>query len=53
MGVVGAFILIAVVCGIPESPKYLYAKRRFDEARETLKIIARHNGNKLKSSEID
>ena len=33
---------------IPESPKYYYAKGRYDEAREVLKIIANFNGKDAK-----
>ena len=29
---------------LPESPKYLYSKMRFDEAREAMSYIARFNG---------
>ena len=29
---------------LPESPKYLHAKKRFDEARQSLNVIGRYNG---------
>jgi len=36
---------------IPESPKYLYTNRKFDEARSALKWIAAMNGKK--ASDVD
>lgn len=33
-----------IVVQFPESPKYLYSKERFDEARDALQQIARFNG---------
>jgi len=33
---------------LPESPKYYYEKRMFDEARASLKVVARRNGVVLK-----
>lgn len=41
MTVVGLFF---VVCFLPESPKFLYSKGRFNEARDSLRAIARFNG---------
>lgn len=38
---------------IPESPKFLYTNRMFNEARAKLKEVARWNGNKLSPEEID
>ena len=38
-----AFIVLFFIMALPESPKYMYANRRFDEARSILKIIAKHN----------
>ena len=40
---VGTAILCLV---IPESPRYLFGKERFDQCRESLVIIARRNGIK-------
>lgn len=36
-------IIILIYMYIPESPKWLYANRRYDEARETLKVVAKYN----------
>jgi hypothetical protein len=38
---------------IPESPRFLYANKRFDEARDVLKTVARFNGAKVTPIEID
>ena len=53
VGVVGAFVAIALVIVIPESPKFMYANNRFDEARKILKIVAKYNRSKMTASEID
>ena len=37
---------------VPESPKYLVAKKRYDEAREVLLIMARMNNKKVNLNEI-
>lgn len=41
---VGIFVLMLAVFVLPESPKYLYSKQMFQEARESLKFIAWLNG---------
>ena len=33
VGIVGVFILLMLLVTIPESPKYFYANRRYDETR--------------------
>lgn len=42
--------MICVVCiyFLPESPKYLISKKKYDEAREALTIIAKMNNYKDK-----
>lgn len=42
-GIIAMFIAIFF---LPESPKYLYSKQKFDEARASLNYIARFNGKK-------
>ena len=37
---------------IPESPRFLYANKRYDEAREVLKKVAKFNGVKITPLEI-
>jgi MFS family permease len=44
--------LIALLL-IPESPKFMYANRRFDMARQLLKVVARKNKAKVSNEEID
>jgi len=39
--------MVVAVLVLPESPKYLYSKQRFDEARDSLKYIAKINGKKM------
>ena len=44
----GNIIFISVmtmftIISLPESPKYLYSKGRFDEARNSLAYVARFN----------
>lgn len=36
-------MVVLAVLQLPESPKYLYAKKKFDEARLSLQTIAYHN----------
>ena len=43
-GVALNFITAILCFTIPESPKYFFAKERFDECRESIAIIARRNG---------
>jgi len=38
---------------LPESPKYLYVNKRFDETREILKIVAKNNRADITDHEID
>ena len=47
-----AFTLIPLVMRLPESPKYLYASGRFDEAREVMKTISAKNGDIVSESAI-
>lgn len=47
-----AFILIPLIMKIPESPKYLYANGRFDEARDVMKTISAKNGDIVSVSAI-
>lgn len=42
-GVIMSFVLLRELLSIPESPKYLYAKKDFHAARESLRIIAKRN----------
>ena len=44
LGVIEALLIIVAASQIPESPKYLYAQKRFDEVRTIMKRIAGHNG---------
>ena len=43
-GVISSFVLLWELLSIPESPKYLYAKKDFHGAREIFMIIAKRNG---------
>lgn len=44
----GAGIVVMIIGALffPESPKYLYSKQRYNEARESLQHIAKMNGAK-------
>jgi hypothetical protein len=35
-----------IIVYLPESPKFLYSKRRYDECRESLAVVAALNGAK-------
>lgn len=42
-----------IIVYLPESPKYLYSKRRYDETRQSLAVVAHLNGVKnFKKEEI-
>ena len=42
-----------ILTRLPESPKWLYANNRFDEAREILKSIAKTNKSEMTAEDID
>lgn len=45
----GAMLFLTLtIVAIPESPKFYYARNRFDDARRSLRIIAWVNGAKAK-----
>ena len=44
--------LFLTLC-VPESPKYMYANRRYDETRQILKIIARKNNAEITNDQIE
>ena len=41
----GIIVLIVAIIFFPESPKFLYSKQKFEEARESLNFIAKFNRN--------
>ena len=41
-----AIAIIVMIQFIPESPVFLYANKRYDEAREVLKFMGRFNQSK-------
>lgn len=43
-GVFMSVVMLLALLKIPESPKYLYAKKEFDLARNSLKEVAKYNG---------
>ena len=53
LGVIEALLIIVAASQIPESPKYLYAQKRFDEVRTIMKRIAGHNRCRITYDEID
>ena len=53
IGLIWSFLVIfSVFIFIPESPKYLYASRKFDKARTTMEYMGRING-KVKKGELE
>lgn len=42
-GLVYSILFLVALLPIPESPKFLYAKKRFKEARESLAFVSRLN----------
>ena len=48
----GLIALFGVIFILPESPKFLYTHKRFDEARELLKKIAKFNRGVCKKDTI-
>ena len=49
------FNIIMLLCltAIPESPRYFYTNRRFDQARKVLRRVARFNRSDLTEAELD
>jgi hypothetical protein len=41
----GIIVLIVATIVFPESPKFLYSKQKFEEARESLAFMAKFNRN--------
>ena len=52
-GIAAAFVILLLILTIPESPKYLYANQKYNETRQVLKIIAKHNKADIQDTEID
>lgn len=52
-GLVWCFVATLGAFLLPESPKFYYANRRFHEARDMLKIIARHNDTPFTPADIE
>lgn len=48
-----AIVLLYFNYYLPESPKYMYANRRYSETRQILKVVAKKNRAKITSLEID
>lgn len=53
VALIAAFFLVAAAYQFPESPKYMYANRRYDETRQILKIIARKNKAEITDDQIE
>lgn len=51
-GLMYTALFVALAFKLPESPKFLYATSRFDEAREVLAAIAWENGSLMKKDEV-
>jgi len=52
LGIIGALVIVFLVSALPESPKFLYANRRFDECRDVLKKIAKFNNASITNEQI-
>ena len=50
--VIMSFLSIVCCYFLPESPKYLYGKRRYDDARKALYYIQRFNNKKNTSKDF-
>jgi hypothetical protein len=52
-GLCVAILIIFLIQVIPESPKYLYTNKKFDECRRVFIFIARWNNVSIKPEEIN
>ena len=43
IGIAGAILIILIILTIPESPKFYYANKRFNETRKVLKFVGKWN----------
>ena len=44
-------MILFTIVYLPESPKFLHSKERYDEARNSLSLVARVNGIKIFNKE--
>lgn len=52
VGLVFSVLSVVLTLFVPESPKYLYERGKYDELRENLAYIARFNGKSMGEYEI-
>ena len=48
-----SFAMLIALLKIPESPKYLYARKDFKGARASLKVVAKYNGIENSEKVVD
>jgi len=41
--IIGIFMALFILVFVPESPKFLFNKKKYDQARETLRAVAAFN----------
>lgn len=51
-GLIYSVVIISFLVTLPESPKWLYASRRYDQARKSLAIVAKRNNSSYDTNDI-